>query len=171
MKSIMNLESSYWINACVYLLDHNATSIFGEASSVEKINAQALYAYNYYQLINFISQASREPMDIDVILDDLISRKILVNEHFISLIVQLLLLPNQYVDAAKAEHGDASHSLTAETIRHALKAFLQLMMDHGPPKFLRTFSQSCATMLHSKRIDLTNMQLNQSKSSVIYIRN
>ncbi|KAI8145657.1 hypothetical protein BJV82DRAFT_554475 [Fennellomyces sp. T-0311] len=162
MVNLLDQKSSKCIDACVYLLNHTPEDLFGQQSSVEKTNGQALYTYNYYKLVDFINQAARLSTDMNDILVDLVSRGILVNERFVSLIVQLLLLPNQYIDAAKTEQGDASHSLTAEKIRQVVKNFLHMMMEHGPPKFLRMFSQSCTTMLHSNRIDLTNMQLNQS---------
>ncbi|KAI9262204.1 hypothetical protein BDA99DRAFT_438520 [Phascolomyces articulosus] len=151
-----------WVEACVYLLDHSAENMFGAKTSIEKSNANALYAYLYHHLVVLITHATDTPMDTDEVLEAFLSRGILANENFISVVVQLLLLPNQFVESAKSEQGSMPNRLNPKKIRWAVRDFLQFMVERGPPRFHRLFEKACSTVLYSQNVDLTNMQLNQS---------
>ncbi|KAI9491166.1 hypothetical protein BDB00DRAFT_874560 [Zychaea mexicana] len=171
---LLELEPSSWTEACVYLLDHSPEDIFGRQNSIEKTKAQALYAYAYYQLVAVITEAgstgsdpqSKETVEdhlqAESVLETFVARGILTHETFVSMVVQFLLLPNQYVEAAKAEQGSIANKLSDEMIRKLVRKFLRLMTEQGPGKFMRLFNKTCSTVLYSRNVDLTNLQLNQS---------
>lgn len=159
---IFEQQDSVLLEKCVYFLEHKPSDLLkiqGSDSAIERTRAQSLYAYGSYQIVRMLTLAARSKKS-GPILDN---SGLLLHPELIEAIAQMLMLPEQYVQAAQAEKSTISTLISTEKVRRAAKENIQIMATISPSEFLPRIAKACASIQYSHRTNLAALQLDQCK--------
>ncbi|KAI9317521.1 hypothetical protein BX666DRAFT_1633731 [Dichotomocladium elegans] len=169
VDSIQLLENkrSVFLSTCKFFLENSIMDLLqkqGSESRLEESRGNAIYAYVSYQLLRFLTLGIRS-RDCDKVITVIERSGILLSQQFVTSVSQMLLLPSQYYDAVQVEQHTLSTWLSEDKVRQAARAFVQSMLELGPPRFIRLFSKASAAIIYAEGISLANLELNQGSLS------
>lgn len=161
--TIFEQQDSVLLEKCVYFLEHKPSDLLkiqGSDSAIERTRAQSLYAYGSYQIVRMLTLAAKSQTSGGRALDD---SRLLLHPELIKVIAQMLMLPEQYVQAAHAEKSTISTLISTEKVRRGARENIQIMASISPSEFLPRIAKACASIQYSHRTNLAALQLDQCK--------